>query len=114
MSNNKLNIYSLNEFTTIWFLISVVKGEKPIVLDIAPVLPRLAIPIRKIVKFLSTKNRVRDIREFIPELIPELDYDQRVHFHNIFADIFTDSFEKSTKIFFGDELRLEKQNIWQS
>lgn len=34
--------------------------------------------------------------------------------HHFYVSDFTDSFEKSTKIFFGDELRLEKQNIWQS
>ena len=34
--------------------------------------------------------------------------------HHFYVSDFTDSFEKSTKIFFGDELRLEKQNIWGS
>ena len=33
--------------------------------------------------------------------------------HHFYVSDFTDSFEKSTKVFFGDELRLEKQNIWQ-
>ncbi len=32
--------------------------------------------------------------------------------HHFYVSDFTDSFEKSTEIFFGDELRLERQNIW--
>jgi len=87
LSDNKFNIYSLNEFSAIWFLISAIRGQKPIVLDVAPVVPRLATPIRKLVQILSAKGKVRDIRELVPELIPELDYDQRVHFHNVFAAI---------------------------
>tara|TARA_B100000674_G_scaffold484474_1_gene489895 strand:+ start:1100 stop:1930 length:831 start_codon:yes stop_codon:yes gene_type:complete len=34
--------------------------------------------------------------------------------HHFYVSDFTDSFEKSTEIFFGDELRLEKEDIWQS
>lgn len=33
--------------------------------------------------------------------------------HHFYVSDFTDSFEKSTKIFFGDELKLEKENIWR-
>jgi glutamate racemase len=34
--------------------------------------------------------------------------------HHFYVSDFTDSFEKSTKIFFGNRLRLEKQNIWEA
>jgi hypothetical protein len=87
LPDNNLIIYSLNEFSTIRFLISAIRGQKPTVLDVTPVVPRLAIPIRKLVQILSAKGKVRDLQELVPELIPELDYDQRVHFHNIFAAI---------------------------
>ena len=33
--------------------------------------------------------------------------------HHFYVSDFTDSFEKSTKIFFGNQLSLEKQNIWE-
>ncbi len=33
--------------------------------------------------------------------------------HHFYVSDFTDSFEKSTKIFFGNELKLEKKNIWE-
>ncbi|MBI35413.1 MAG: glutamate racemase [Flavobacteriales bacterium] len=32
--------------------------------------------------------------------------------HHFYVSDFTDSFEKSTKIFFGNELTLKKENIW--
>lgn len=32
--------------------------------------------------------------------------------HHFYVSDYTDSFEKSTKIFFGNQLKLEKQNIW--
>jgi len=33
--------------------------------------------------------------------------------HRFYVSDFTDSFEKSTKIFFGNQLRLEQKNIWE-
>jgi len=33
--------------------------------------------------------------------------------HHFFVSDFTNSFEESTKIFFGDQLRLEKLNLWK-
>ena len=33
--------------------------------------------------------------------------------HHFYVSDYTNSFENSTKIFFGDELKLEKQNIWK-
>ena len=33
--------------------------------------------------------------------------------HHFFVSDFTNSFEKSTKIFFGDQLKLEKLNFWK-
>lgn len=32
--------------------------------------------------------------------------------HHFYVSDFTDSFEQSTKVFFGDQLNLEKKNIW--
>lgn len=34
--------------------------------------------------------------------------------HHFYVSDFTNSFEKSTKIFFGNELRLERQNLWNT
>jgi hypothetical protein len=80
-------IYSLNVSSTIPFFISVLRGQKPFVLDVAPAVPRLAAPLHRLVKALIEKGKARDIRELVPEFIPELDYDQRVHFHDVFAAI---------------------------
>ncbi|MBL57021.1 MAG: glutamate racemase [Flavobacteriales bacterium] len=33
--------------------------------------------------------------------------------HHFYVSDYTDSFEKSTKVFFGNQLKLEKQNIWE-
>jgi len=33
--------------------------------------------------------------------------------HHFYVSDYTSSFERSTKIFFGDRLRLEKENIWE-
>lgn len=35
------------------------------------------------------------------------------HNHHFYVSDFTDSFEKSTKVFFGGQLNLEKNNIWE-
>jgi len=81
------SIYSLNEFTALPFAVSALVGRKPYVLGVNPAVSRLAPRLKKLAGALMASGKARDIRGLVPEYTPELDYDQRVHFHDVFAAI---------------------------
>ena len=81
------NLYCINEFSIISFCIAVATGKKPYVIEVQPAIVFFRPTILKFVKFLEKVGLVSDIKSLVPIYEPEIEDEQRLHFHDVFAKI---------------------------